>query len=161
LLQAVTQRSLAYQTCKDDRTKAWQITWRPKRLSDSFHGRDLFAPIAGRLAIGEVPPGAPVYGAAIDPASVLRPDWPADLPEIVCVDPYRNLISGLRASGLKPDAVVEAAGRRLPYARTFCEVPAGNAFWHHNSNGLVEIAVNQARADTVLGLGLGDPIRIA
>jgi S-adenosylmethionine hydrolase len=57
LLQAVTQPSLACQTCKDDRTKAWQITWRPERLSDSFHGRDLFAPIAGRLAIGEVPPG--------------------------------------------------------------------------------------------------------
>ncbi len=161
LLQAVTQRSLARQTCKDDRTEAWRITWRPERLSDSFHGRDLFAPIAGRLAIGEVPPGTPVYGAAIDPASILRPDWPTDLAEIVCVDPYGNLISGLRASGLKPDAVVEAAGRRLPHAQTFCEVPVGSAFWHHNSNGLVEIAVNQARADAVLGLGLGDPIRIA
>jgi S-adenosylmethionine hydrolase len=69
----------------------------------------------------------------------------------------------LRASGLKPDAVVESAGRRLPHAQTFCEVPAGNAFWHHNSNGLVEMAINQARADAVLGLGLalGDPIRIS
>ncbi len=161
LLQAVARRSLACQTGGDDQTEAWRITWRPERLSDSFHGRDLFAPIAGRLAIGEVPPGAPVYGAAIDPASILRPDWPADLPEIVCVDPYGNLISGLRASGLKPDAVVEAAGRRLPHARTFSEVPVGCAFWHHNSNGLVEIAVNQGRADAVLRLGLGDPIRIA
>ena len=43
-------------------------------------------------------------------------------------------------------------------ARTFSEVAVGQAFWYENSNGLVEIAVNQGRADRVLGLGLGDPI---
>src|SRR5262249_61914587 len=39
--------------------RVWQITWQPPALSASFHGRDLFAPIAARLAPGEGagPPG--------------------------------------------------------------------------------------------------------
>ena len=37
----------------------WDITWRPARLSASFHGRDLFAPVAARIARGEPPPGDP------------------------------------------------------------------------------------------------------
>ncbi|MDH3597421.1 MAG: SAM-dependent chlorinase/fluorinase, partial [Rhodospirillales bacterium] len=39
--------------------RTWQVTWRPDRLSASFHGRDLFAPVAARLALGEEPPGSP------------------------------------------------------------------------------------------------------
>ncbi|MGO8915196.1 MAG: S-adenosyl-l-methionine hydroxide adenosyltransferase family protein [Stellaceae bacterium] len=44
--------------------RAWEIAWRPERLSASFHGRDLFAPIAARLARAEhvlgLSPGSPV-----------------------------------------------------------------------------------------------------
>jgi S-adenosyl-L-methionine hydrolase (adenosine-forming) len=141
-------------------TRAWEITWRPERLSDSFHGRDLFAPAAARLATGSAPEADGIGGAPVDPASVQRAGWPSDLAAIVCVDPYGNLISGIRAGGLGPGAVVEAGGRRITYARTFCEVPVGAAFWHHNSNGLVEIAVNQAPAAEVLGIGLGAEIRL-
>jgi hypothetical protein len=41
------------------RTRSWDIDWQPERLSASFHGRDLFAPVAGMLARGEPPPGRP------------------------------------------------------------------------------------------------------
>jgi S-adenosylmethionine hydrolase len=51
--------------------------------------------------------------------------------------------------------------RSQPCARTFCEVPVGSALWHHNTNGLVKMALNQARANAVQGLGLGVQIRIA
>jgi S-adenosylmethionine hydrolase len=139
---------------------AWEIGWRPERLSDSFHGRDLFAPVAGRLAMGARVEHDGIQGSPINADTLRRRDWPADLLEIVCVDPYGNLITGLRAAGLGPEATIEAAARRIGFARTFSEVPAGTAFWHHNSNGLVEIAVNQASAAAVLGLGLGDVIRL-
>jgi S-adenosylmethionine hydrolase len=33
----------------------WRITWQPDRLSASFHGRDLFAPVAAKLALGSDP----------------------------------------------------------------------------------------------------------
>lgn len=154
LLHAVADRAGAGET------RAWEITWRPERLSDSFHGRDLFAPVAARLAKGSAPGAGGIGGAPVAEASVRRADWPSDLPAIVCVDPYGNLISGIRADGLGPEVVVEAGGRRIGYARTFAEVPVGAAFWHHNSNGLVEIAVNQAPAAKVLGIGLGAEIRL-
>jgi S-adenosyl-L-methionine hydrolase (adenosine-forming) len=140
--------------------RAWEIAWRPARLSDSFHGRDLFAPVAGRLAAGAAPQSAGIEGTPVEAMSVRRDDWPSDLPEIVCVDPYGNLISGIRADGLGPEVTIDAGGRRIAYARTFSEVPVGAAFWHHNSNGLVEIAVNQASATRVLGIGLGAEIRL-
>jgi hypothetical protein len=44
--------------------------------------------------------------------------------------------------------------------RTFSDVPAGEAFWYENSNGLAEIAVNAGRADAALGLVIGTPIAI-
>ena len=57
--------------------RCWEIAWRPPALSASFHGRDLFAPIAGRLARGEepaalAPPIAPRHfriGPRISPRS--------------------------------------------------------------------------------------------
>jgi len=139
-------------------TRAWEIGWRPERLSDSFHGRDLFAPVAGRLAAGAAPEESGILATPIEAASLTRPGWPSDLGEIICIDPYGNLITGIRADGIGPDAMIEAGGRRIGYARTFSEVPIGDAFWHHNSNGLVEIAVNQAPAAQVLALDLGDAV---
>ncbi len=141
-------------------TRTWEIGWRPERQSDSFHGRDLFAPVAGRLAAGTPPEGDGIEGQPIDAGTLLQAGWPSDLAEIVCIDPYGNLITGMRAQGLGPEVAIKAAGRRITFARTFSEVPAGEAFWHHNSNGLVEIAVNQGAASRVLGLGLGDAVHL-
>ena len=67
--------------------RRWDIAWRPERLSASFHGRDLFAPLAARLARGEAPPGPP---RADD--TDRRADWPDDLAEIVYLDHFGNEI---------------------------------------------------------------------
>jgi S-adenosylmethionine hydrolase len=137
------------------RTRVWEITWRPPRLSASFHGRDLFAPVAARLARGEVRPGAPRDGLAVVPA-----DWPDDLAEIVYVDHYGNAITGLRASTLGSGAKLAVAGRVLGRALTFGHVEPGAAFWYENSNGLAEIAVAQGRADRTLGLTIGTRLQV-
>lgn len=136
--------------------EAWTIDWRPDRLSASFHGRDLFAPVAARLAQGEPPPGTPV-----PVERVRRPDWPDDLARIVYVDVYGNALTGLRAAMLGDGVELEAGGRRIARARTFGDVPVGEAIWYENSNGLAEIAVNQGRADGVLGLKVGDEVGIS
>jgi S-adenosyl-L-methionine hydrolase (adenosine-forming) len=39
--------------------RSWHIDWKPEHLSSSFHGRDLFAPVAAILARGEPPPAGP------------------------------------------------------------------------------------------------------
>jgi S-adenosylmethionine hydrolase len=134
---------------------SWEITWRPPALSASFHGRDLFAPVAGRLARGE-PPSA----LASRTAPRGYPDWPDDLAEIVYIDHFGNALTGLRGESLLPDAPLAAGGHRIAHARTFSSVPRGAAFWYVNSNGLIEIAVNAGRADRVLGLAIGSEIKI-
>ena len=137
-------------------TRTWRITWRPELLSASFHGRDLFAPVAARLARGEPPPGKVMPGEDAD-----RPDWPDDLPRIVYIDHFGNAMTGLRAATLAPDARLIVAGESLARARTFADVPAGQAMWYENANGLAEIAVNQGRADRQLGLEVGSEIALA
>ena len=57
-------------------------------------------------------------------------------------------------------AGLAAAGRVVERARTFADLPKGQAFWYENSNGLAEIAVNQGRADRDLGLSIGAPLAI-
>ena len=133
----------------------WEITWRPPALSATFHGRDLFAPVAGRLARGE---GA---AAMASPTAARRhADWPDDLPEIVYVDHYGNALTGLRGDAVPATARLTAGGHSIGHAHTFSAAPTGAAFWYVNSNGLVEIAVNAGRADRALGLAVGSKIAV-
>lgn len=137
------------------RVRWWDIVWRPARLSNSFHGRDLFAPVAAGLALGELPPVEEQSPAARVPA-----DWPADLARIVYLDRYGNALTGLRAATVPRDAVLEVRGHRLSQAGTFSDVAVGDGFWYANANGLVEIAVNQGRAADLYGIRRGDPVTV-
>lgn len=130
----------------------FEIDWRPGQLSASFHGRDLFAPIAARLAAGTLDFERRPY-AGPDLAR-----WQADLAEIVYIDHYGNAMSGLRYRPELRGAVLCVGGEELSEGRTFSSVPAGTPFWYCNSIGLVEVAVNCGRADTGLGLRLGSPL---
>jgi S-adenosylmethionine hydrolase len=132
-----------------------EIAWRPPRLSATFHGRDLFAPVAAMLARGEEVPGE-----ARDLTWARQADWPDDLAEIVYIDHYGNAMTGLRASAIPADARLSIAGRAVVAARTFGDRPSGDALWYVNANGLVEIAVNQGRADRTLGLAIGSPVSL-
>jgi S-adenosyl-L-methionine hydrolase (adenosine-forming) len=136
--------------------QTWEILWRPDQLSASFHGRDLFAPVAARLACGKLPSDMP-RAAGIG----RRPDWPDDLAEIVYIDRYGNAMTGLRAACLANDAQLAVRGRLLRRARTFSDVPTREAFWYANANGLAEIAVNTGRAADALTLAIGTPVEIA
>ena len=133
--------------------QAYRITWQPRALSASFHGRDLFAPVAARLAQGDR------HGLAPSRAT-RQPDWPDDLDRIVHVDHYGNLVSGRRARTLPETATVWLAGRTVRHARTFAAVPTGELFWYANSSGLVEIARNGGSAATELGVGIDAAIDV-
>lgn len=135
----------------------WEIVWRPQRLSASFHGRDLFAPMAARLARGLTPEP---WGREDPSVANRRLDWPDDLARVIYIDGFGNAMTGLRAGAVPREAVLRASGHVFPRARTFSDVPLGSAFWYENSNGLVEIAVNQGRADAVLGLRVGNSVTL-
>jgi S-adenosylmethionine hydrolase len=147
LLELVTRRA--------ERVRSWDVAASAEAISASFHGRDLFAPVAGLLARGD-PPAGRLRSEGI----FRRPDWPDDLPEIVYIDRFGNAMTGLRAALIPDGARLAVTGRVLARRRTFSDVPEGEAFWYENSNGLTEIAVNAGRADTALDLAIGTPVAI-
>ncbi len=134
-------------------SKAWRIDWRPERLSDSFHGRDLFAPVAAMLALGR-----PVASSPVAVAELVRPDDPDRVAEIIYCDHYGNAMTGIDAADLTDDAVLHAGEGRFRRARTFAEVPVGAGLWYCNSLGLAEIAVNQGDAAALFGLTVATPV---
>jgi S-adenosylmethionine hydrolase len=132
------------------RARWFEITWRPERLTATFHGRDLFAPVAARLARGE-----PVPGVERPLATMRRDDWPDDLARVVFVDSYGNMMTGIRAEMVADSAVVRVGNVAATRARTFSDVPHGATFWYENANGLLEVAANQGRASELAGVAPG------
>ena len=129
-----------------------RILWQPERLSASFHGRDLFAPVAATLAAqGGLP------DAWFEASNGFEVEFGGgDLAEIIYLDHYGNAHTGLRASGIERNALLVVGSHRLAYARVFSEAVEGVAFWYENSQGLVEIALSRGSAAGLLGLNVGD-----
>ena len=148
LFELVVRHARSPCTCQE-------ISWIPAALSETFHGRDLFAPVAARLARG-----LPVEFAADDIAVSRHLDWPDDLAQIVHIDRYGNAVTGIRAAALSSGATLVVGPHQITCARTFSDVPPAGTFWYNNSNGLVEIAVNLGRADRQLGVEVGSAIQI-
>jgi S-adenosylmethionine hydrolase len=130
-----------------------EILWRPADCSDSFHGRDVFAPVAARLY-----QGMSVETRSVSPDSLVGMDFPAQLAEVIYIDHYGNAVTGLNAGHYPPGAILTVAGQQLVQARTFSSVAAGEAFWYANSMGLVEIAANQVNVAALLGLSIGSAV---
>ncbi len=136
-------------------TQTWRIAWRPPALSASFHGRDLFAPVATDLARP-----TPDLGKLEQTRQLQVRLGPDDLSELIYIDHYGNALTGLRACNVPQSASITWGQCRARYARTFADAPAGNVFWYENSVGLVELAANRASAAQLLGIGVGDPVRV-
>ena len=132
-----------------------RITWEPQDLSASFHGRDLFAPVAARLAKGDE-----VASEARPEEEARRPHWPNDLREIVYLDNFGNAMTGLRAKNVPTGSDMIVNDHRLTRARTFSDLPEGSAFWYENSSGLVEFSVNQGDAKSKLNIDVGSEFSI-
>ncbi len=128
----------------------WRITREPERDSATFHGRDLFAPVAASLARGESVPGDP-----IDPPH--GPESATELSEVVYIDHYGNAMTGLRAPA-DPAAKLRIGEREIAGGHTFSDVSVGEGLWLINSLGLVEVAVNQGNASDTYGLTVGSTV---
>jgi len=127
-------------------------------ISATFHGRDVFAPLAAELAAGRCAPSD--LGDEIPALS--QGGWPATAERadggvagvIVAVDRFGNLISNIEAAkvmALATPAIV-IGGMRLPLLRTYGEAPAGGYLGLINSFGVLEVA--QARGSAAQGLNL-------
>lgn len=135
--------------------KFWRILWRPGLLSSSFHGRDLFAPIAAEIARSGFPQDKleQIAGLQVQLGA-------SDLAEIIYVDHYGNAITGIRAENIPRDAMLRVTVQDIQHARVFAESEPGAPFWYENSIGLVELAANQESAARELALRVGDPVHL-
>jgi S-adenosyl-L-methionine hydrolase (adenosine-forming) len=133
----------------------------PAGASPTFHGRDVFAPAAARLAADA--PLATLGPAVVDP--VLLPAARLEhrggdlLGTVVHVDRFGTLITNLPGSRLAPEALVRIGAYDLTLRRTFADVARGEPVAFIGSGGTVEIAVRDERADAALGLTRGAEVR--
>lgn len=135
--------------------QCWKITFAPAHLSNSFHGRDIFAPVAAGLALG-----APIPGEPQPTMSLFEPSWPADHFHIVYTDQYGNAITGIRADQLLVTDSVRVREQWFSYAKVFAEVAPAAPFWYCNANGLVELAINRGNAAARFKLHTGLAVQI-
>lgn len=134
--------------------------------SNTFHGRDIFAPIAAELAAGKTTPVS--IGMAADswiPAWVDEPDVRENRVSgaIMTVDAFGNLISNIDAALVASfeQPVVQVAGRQIPLLTTYGNVEPGEYLGLINSFGVVEVALAEGDAAEGLGVGRGAPIAVA
>ncbi|WP_067563326.1 SAM hydrolase/SAM-dependent halogenase family protein [Halofilum ochraceum] len=133
-------------------TRRWRITRAPERQSVTFHGRDLFAPVAAEIAQGGSVPGRAL------PLTEYPDDTAADREAIIYIDAFGNAVTGLRPPRNRIVPVLNVAGRCLSHRRTFADAAPGEALWLVNSMDLVEIAVNRGSAAEMFGLSVGSRV---
>lgn len=122
----------------------------PPSAAPTFHGRDVFAPAAGRLAAG-----APL--ASLGPPLTELTRLPDPGPAIAWVDPYGNQVTTLTSM----PAGLRINGRSVhDRSRTFAEAPRDKPFLYAGSLGYVEIGVREGRADRMLGAAAGMRVEI-
>jgi S-adenosylmethionine hydrolase len=138
-------------------------------VSASFHGRDLFAPVAARLAAGATLAQA---GTPLDPAGLVELELPRALvhedgllAHVLLADGYGNVLldaerADVEAAGLRSGAAVIVNGVRAAHVATFADVPAGGLLLHEDAYGGLSLAINRGSALATLGLQLDDPVRI-
>lgn len=133
----------------------YEITWRPADMSESFHGRDLFAPALTQYILK-----SDIAMQLLPVDALVGINWPEDLPQVIYFDRFGNAVTGIRGNTVTSDARLQANTRELGYARTFATVAAGEPFWYVNSMGMVELAINQASIREELSLLIGSPVEV-
>jgi S-adenosylmethionine hydrolase len=136
-----------------------------RKPSATFHGRDVFAPIAAELAAGRIQPS--VLGPVVPE---LVPGW-VDEPvvgtgqvsgAVVTVDHFGNLVTNIDAALIPhvPNPIVRAAGKEIPLRRTYSDVRPGEYLALLNSFGVLEIARAEQSAAQGLGVDRGAPVTV-
>ena len=149
--------------------------YRLEPISATFHGRDIFAPVAAHLAAGASLADA---GEGLDPTQLVRLESPRARIEpgpivhatVSRVDVFGNLIldlgeDQLPASGLRLGRGVSVgaggAERAAVVARTFADVADGDLLLYLDSSGTAALAVNRASAADALAAAAGDEVTLS
>jgi len=153
--------------------RAWKIEegpWMPPAVSPTFHGRDIFAHVSGRLAVGEPPArlGTPIATETLVPSPIELPRRTGRrlIGEVIWGDRVGNLITNLDKE------LVDAWSDKRPFralaggtwidtrVHTFLEAKEGSLVVLFGSWETVEIAVSSGSASRRLGVSTGEPVQL-
>ncbi len=138
-------------------------------VSSTFHGRDIFTPVAAHLSLGVAPEslGEPARELTWLPLPQPRVTPEGIGGEIIYCDVYGNLISSIPATLLEGREIAEVRirGRVIQrLSRTFNDAPAGapppELAALYGSHGYLEVAVPNGSAAAVLSAGPGEPVTV-
>jgi S-adenosylmethionine hydrolase len=135
-------------------------------ISNTFHGRDVFAPAAALLAAGHP---LEALGRPIDAVLALPPIRARRLQDgrlaarVVSIDRFGNVITSCRAEQLSPGPfkALVAGQSPIPSVRSYGDAPPGSLVCLIGSSGFVEVARVNGSAAGVLGAVIGDEVIIA
>lgn len=139
------------------------------KVSNTFHGRDIFAPVAAYLLIGIPPPEfGPIVNEFAKPNfTCVTRDGSALIGEVLHIDGFGNIITNIcreemKLANLEKSLSVDLDNRqlRLEMSKTYGDVKFHQAMALFGSHGYLEIAVNQDSAAKALSVNVGDKIRI-
>ncbi len=162
--------ALALKTARAAEVRAFDLseaTSAPDKVSNTFHGRDVFAPLAAWVALGGNMAG---FGKEIDPASLIAQPWslPIIIPgsahaHVLHIDRFGNCVLNLETGSLgtpKALQLTSPSSGAITYAKTYADVPEGAPSLLEGSQGFLEIAVNQHSAAKRFGLSMGDAVEL-
>jgi S-adenosyl-L-methionine hydrolase (adenosine-forming) len=134
-------------------------------VSATFHGRDIFAPVAAELAAGR---------CALADLGALSSEWQRGSHEraawdqgalwgrVITIDRFGNLITNIDGAALESlaSAQVRIGAHVAPLHRTYGEARAGELLALVNAFGMLEVAIAQGSASDQLGLGRGTRVEV-
>lgn len=137
--------------------------------SSTFHGRDIFAPVAAAIASRAAKPedtGPIVTGIhmlnGLEPSEIQAGIWQG---RVLSVDHFGNVITNFRTTELQHISAapfsIEAGARAVKtFFKTFGEAPRGVCFAYFGSSGYIELGINQQSAAEFLCISPGDALKL-
>jgi S-adenosylmethionine hydrolase len=139
-------------------------------VSETFHGRDIMAPLCAQLSSGRVTPsdcGPPLDRLVKFRIPELKITRHSIEGEVICVDRFGNAVTNIpaeRAAELgDANGITASVGQEIicPLRRTFSSVDSGQAVAYIGSAGLVELAINRGDFAGRYAVKPGSRVRIA
>ena len=135
--------------------KLSEIRLSKESSSKTFHGRDIFAPVAAQIAVQLK---TNLESMLIE--KLIGFEWPEELSEVIYIDHFGNVTCGITLDQINTNLTIKIKEVELNYAKTFHAVKSGESFWFRNANGMLEISVREQSASETLNLKVGDVIAL-
>jgi S-adenosylmethionine hydrolase len=139
--------------------RAYELRWRPRQLSSTFHGRDVMAVVAAKLAARSATLNE-FSGARIEPILLSAAPAIGSRGQIIHIDHFGNAVTNIPADSLPQNATVRIGRTILQLSRTYADVPPGKPLALVGSSGLLEIAARNGSAARKLKLRVGTKVAI-